>query len=96
MNKPIEEELINDHELITFKLQLPDWVALWWTIITCILWYIIFPSGSLFDGVFIWGIPKSVFYLWIGGGVTIVISIVIRYLYMKHYTEMERQREAAK
>ena len=84
------EKVQNDHELITFEMTKLDKYVLCWVVIGTILMIAGLDWLTTFEGVWIWGMPRSAFGIVLVGGIANLILTAILYpAYKKHFKKLQ-------
>lgn len=81
-----------DHELITFRLKPIDKIFLIYSIIGVIILYFFLLFMTKFEGVWIAGMPKSLFGMFVIGIIDITIGITAYFAYKNHFAKLEKKK----
>lgn len=92
MNDKIDK-MTNDHELITFELTKLDKYVVYWVVVSTIIMFISLDWLTTFEGVWIWGMPKSAFGIVLAGGLAnLALTAVLYPAYKRHFEKLVNQR----
>lgn len=84
------EKGFEDHELIQFELNWVDKVCLaWYIIFSIIVIFIFLPYIRVFDGVWIWGMPRPAFGLVINAIFCAFIVLLTQLLYRHYFSKLD-------
>ena len=87
----MEHKFEQEHELITFSLSSLDKLVVRYCVISCIILMISLDWLMSFEGVWIWGMPKSVFGIFLVGVILNAIVIFVLYFaYRSYFDKLEK------